>query len=1398
MLKKRVELGVLWLIFLVNICSHCAGGDLGAESGQGSINDPIVVGKEGGRITARNVSDSTISNFNLYVNRNEYLDMVYLCEGLCVCRPISKSTNGSVVQWEVKGCSFVYVLELEDVTLADQLVSSQQNHILVIDNDLSNVELGLKRPRYVPGTGEKITEQMVKFTDSEFLGIANFGNFFDQVVFSTVETFSVTIGGEVMNITNHTFGGMQQVQNFTLDIVTDQEYVTFERLAADAFESLGLLRKLSISCAFIANKEVKDCIGFPVLKFASDPFALDSLVIEGFEIVNTVPGIVLHCLFPRTLTSLSLKVNSIEYFDFTCPTGMENLRSLRVENTNPENKVVTSPLPFFKDLNTLSLRGIRLHPKVFSDRSFDNYYKQLESFELDMPYTEYTYNFDFVKFQKLESLYLRSFDMANGSLPMFNSAVKATMKNLSVIECGITGIPDGYVLEMPELRDLNLSNNLIQSVSGQFGLADEVASKANDSLASHLCLKQDYQLISLDISLNMLEALTNHMFCYARMIGVISLNGNQIRNWSSKAFGRHDLPVSAGAPWNMSYEPQGNETGSLGENNDLMRCSYIDLSNNSLTEIPVNAINGLMEVDLNIDDNHISHLRHSLCEMCSIKRFSITHNKLQLIEPEVFKNILPLFVAKEIIEVDVSHNPILNLGAVTNIISSVYSHYSLWYNRFAIRAQHCNLNGRANLYTFKQCGHLDLSHNRISSVRNVAPLFRHQGLVNASIPLLRVLRLEHNIISELPPSVFTVYPKLEHLDLSFNNLSFIASNLLTSVNADIAIANFSHNAISKIEDYAFNESSSNLVHNGIGASYDFSYNALEDITTCLSLGFRDAGVMLLLFKHNPIKVYPSSATAPFFSQGRTLGILSLEGTKIEVVDSPFCENCDEANSGKTPSDKNPTFVLSLRNSPLRLIQENAMFCRDQLLMLDASNSNLLMLPVPRKSERPNIVSLNVRNTGVQSLPADFMSKSTTTKFLSMDDFSNCCTFGASNLDFVSLYHTQSEIPQIDLLSMLFESPHLTNIFSKVTTLLQQFPGFPLSGNPCNYSLSDGNTVSTTLEHFYKGPPGMFNFTRSCSCSHLNCNLTSSQCVVSKLNEGASNEIDTKNTCLCKPVRYWGDGFVCVPTGLVARQPSEDKLVSVVTCIFLLVYIVSSVMCCLCSQWILDWFEATLCNTPVAVCEDSDEDEKKSLMTLSSSEPPYTQSTERFENESANMRTAGDALGYLSMTRSNGSLPSYQGTEIEESYCDFPRSTKESDDVSSGVYAGQDDFRPGEHGPIEYYVRPFRVPSGKLDAKIQSGAAENVWDGRSPSAVYVVNIHSNNIDYDSSYERGSKLRSQADESGSHTEISTRNAKGAFRTIKPSDRKGNSLKVFDRGSFAFSKESMLSEGNPGTLL
>ena len=294
----------------------------------------------------------------------------------------------------------------------------------------------------------------------------------------------------------------------------------------------------------------------------------------------------------------------------------------------------------------------------------------------------------------------------------------------------------------------------------------------------------------------------------------------------------------------------------------------------------------------------------------------------------------------------------------------------------------------------------------------------------------------------------------------------------------------------------------------------------------------NASVIVAKFSDNPIQKYPLNATAVFFgSVINNLGILVLDGTNITFIDTPFCST--EVTSSRELTG-NPTFMVALRRTPLKYISDSAFYCGDKLMILDAQESKLEMLSTPPSGIKdPKIVSINVRKTAVQSLPASFMYRNPVLKFLSFDVIQNCCRIGAGNVAQMNLLQTKSELPGVDIMSELYQNALTAFLFSQITTLLSKAPGVVATMTSCNYKVLDhylGNT--STLDYFYNSPnPGGL---RTCSCNVLNCNSSSSSCVNSINNHVTGDKIDGTETCRCLP-GFWGDGFVCYER----RQSEED-------------------------------------------------------------------------------------------------------------------------------------------------------------------------------------------------------------------------------------------------------------------
>ncbi|XP_059045287.1 chaoptin-like [Achroia grisella] len=502
---------------------------------------------------------------------------------------------------------------------------------------------------------------------------------------------------------------------------------------------------------------------------------------------------------PARIQTLSLAGN----FLTSIPSALQTLepgsiRYLDLSYNRISNLLPNEFLDWSTSLGTINLRGNRIA----------QIYKNV--FPPTMPVKEIN-----LSFNDLYYIHPQSFSNVSSSLHVLESSstlcssyfpfeIEEGLENLSWLSFDNN---DFHILKLsdlttfPYLKYLNLDYNRIIDI----------------------ILGDDYQNISLPLSniriaYNFLSSIHSRIFSYMPDLRNLDLSYNRINNLTKHSF--TNLP-------NLRYlSLAGNIIDSMETETfaNLPKLEILELQGNNFTYLSLNSFYNVSHADvtftLNISRNHLRLIDGE--SVISVNIFDGSYNELH----EVPNN---LFVAVEssIRHIILSHNKLFH-------ISSEAFGDAINLEILDLHKNNINTVKRKSFSDLLSLQILDLSFNVISQL-SVEQFY--------NLNKLRYLKLDHNNIRLLPRDVFknTI---IEHLDLSYNDISLFPVTALSQIGFTLRYLDLSNNHIEYLDSNIFRNTQF-LLNLNLGSNL---LTVLSD-NTFSSLG----GLRLLDLSSNSIK-----------------------------------------------------------------------------------------------------------------------------------------------------------------------------------------------------------------------------------------------------------------------------------------------------------------------------------------------------------------------------------------------------------------------------------------------------------------------------------------------------------------------------------------------------------------
>ncbi|XP_063368661.1 protein artichoke [Cydia amplana] len=515
--------------------------------------------------------------------------------------------------------------------------------------------------------------------------------------------------------------------------------------------------------------------------------------------MNTVPSSSLNG--PRSLRVLSLRENKIALIRQGSFFSQKTLEEIDLHG-NMISAIEGGAFAGLGQLQTLDLGRNRL--SKFNSDVFQGT-ENLEKLDLSENFITDFPTVAFKSFAALKHLNLSSNMITNIDSSHLNALVSLQVLDLS--RNNLVKLMPGTFVGLTELRYLDVGVNSLRTVEDDAfdGLTslDTLLLRDNNillipatalsrlpnlvsvhlgfnrvtALSSDILRAVSDRITSLVLSRNVIRELPTAAFNHFKMLKRLDLSGNLLNSISADVF--------SGLEASLEFLSLGQNRilGFTGQQLQFINLWFLDISDNQLSEIPVNAFDSIPSLThLNISRNdHISVLPQNVFKQnpallnvdlsylglkalpvklfsnnVNLERICLSNNLLQEVSENTFKNL------KNLTHLDLSYNNIVNIRtpAFVNVMSIQY---------------------------------LSLKGNQLNAFKGE---FFNTGTS------LDVIDLSENQLSYLFPSSFKIHPRLREIILTDNKFNFFPSELISTLQY-LEFVDLSGNALKNVDELDF-------------------------------------------------------------------------------------------------------------------------------------------------------------------------------------------------------------------------------------------------------------------------------------------------------------------------------------------------------------------------------------------------------------------------------------------------------------------------------------------------------------------------------------------------------------------------------------------------------------------
>ncbi|XP_072929282.1 uncharacterized protein [Epargyreus clarus] len=550
--------------------------------------------------------------------------------------------------------------------------------------------------------------------------------------------------------------------------------------------------------------------------------ALEELDLSGNSIRGLEEGLLIGC---DVLKVLRLNRNNMNRVPSSSLNGPQSLKVLSLR----ENRIALIRQATF--ISQKTLEEIDLHGNMISTIEGGAFVSLSALQTLDLGRNRLS-KFNSDVFQGIENL--ERLDLSENFITDFPTvAIKSFngIKHLNLSSNMITNIDNSHLSSLVTLQVLDLSrNNLVKLSPGTFvGLSDlryldigvnslrTVDDDAFDGLTSlkTLLLRDNNILLIPATALSRLPSLTSVHLGFNRVTALSSdilravsdrinslvLSRNVIRELPTAAFDHfkmlHHLDLSGNLLNSISAEVfsgleptleflslnQNRILGFTGQQLKFINLWFLDISDNQLSEIPVNAFQTIPSLShLNMSRNpHISILPQNVfSQNQALLTVDLSHMGLKALPVNLFSknpNLQRIYLSNNYLQ-EISENSFKNLRNLTFL--------DLSFNNIVTIRTPAFVNVMSIQY-------LSLKGNQLNAFKGE---FFNTGTS------LEVIDISDNQLSYLFPSSFKIHPRLREIILTNNKFNFFPSELISTLQY-LELVDLSGNALKNVDELDF-------------------------------------------------------------------------------------------------------------------------------------------------------------------------------------------------------------------------------------------------------------------------------------------------------------------------------------------------------------------------------------------------------------------------------------------------------------------------------------------------------------------------------------------------------------------------------------------------------------------
>lgn len=354
-----------------------------------------------------------------------------------------------------------------------------------------------------------------------------------------------------------------------------------------------------------------------------------------------------------------------------------------------------------------------------------------------------------------------------------NSFVHLTrLRELVIVNCKVDKFAQEILFGLNQLQNLT-----VQSKNFNLNLVVE---------ANAFSLNRRLQ--QLDLSLNNIWQLPDHLFCALSDLTHLNVSGNRLQDLNELSF------IDASDASEVSVVSSTTTTSSSATSASATTCNVdvevLDVSSNQIVLLPALGLGKLKRLkDLSLANNEISMLADkAFGNLKMLRRINLNSNKIVALPSELFQD-----AAGSVQEIYLRNNSITALSP--NLFANLEQLLTLDLSQNQISSMWLNKGTFSGLIRLVL---LNLSQNKIHSLNE--EMF-------ADLYSLQILNLRFNQIENLPANTFSTMPNLHTLLLSNNKIKYLDGYSLNGLFV-LSLLSLDNNQLTGIHPEAFRNCSS--------------------------------------------------------------------------------------------------------------------------------------------------------------------------------------------------------------------------------------------------------------------------------------------------------------------------------------------------------------------------------------------------------------------------------------------------------------------------------------------------------------------------------------------------------------------------------------------------------------